>query len=97
MPRAWAVGLPVGMSLVGILLAVLDLSGRRTVKQACEAAVIGGLWAWLGVAALAASIWAPRTGMTAAWLVLVPVVLTGVVIWLATRAAGRTRRRELAQ
>lgn len=84
LPKAWAVGVAVATSLGGLIWALLDLGGRRSTKQACEAAVIGGLCAWLGAFALVASIWLADAGMLVAWLMLVPTILTGVVMWGAT-------------
>ena len=46
--------------------------------------MIGGLCAWLGAFALVASIWLADAGMLVAWLMLVPIPLTGLVMWGAT-------------
>lgn len=83
MPRAWAVGLALAMSILPTMWAIVRaVAVRGDLRRVFDTAIVSGLVAWMGLGALASSVWAARNESTVpvvALVLILPLVLTAMV------------------
>ncbi|WP_068433303.1 DUF1648 domain-containing protein [Piscicoccus intestinalis] len=87
MPRAWAVGLPLAMSLIALAWNLVVAYARpRSIRGTIDVAVIAGLFSWLGTTTLVASIWLAEAMGEAVVLIVGLPILAAVLVYRDARS-----------